>query len=247
MSAMSAMEMDMGYHLQEDGWSSTHGFWKKKLLYAFPQFSLISLTVLINVQVIIFYNEIGVNLAFLSFFQIFARSFDVLTDPLMAHISDNLTRTKIGRRLPYLFLSPCYAIAFFILMSPPTTYNIEKYEYNYPATYWFGASYILFYLCDTIVNIPLFALGPELSNNPDERTSLFMWAKVFEGLGTIVGGISPVIFISYFGFTKPRAFKYLALMFGSWYIISIFLIIKFITERKTSNMQKKKKVSFSVY
>ncbi len=41
------------------------------------------------------------------------------TDPLMAHISDNLTKTKYGRRLPYMMLCPLYSIAFLILVSPP--------------------------------------------------------------------------------------------------------------------------------
>ena len=31
---------------------------------------------------------------------------------------------------------------------------------NMAATYWFGASYLFFYLCDTVANIPLVALGP---------------------------------------------------------------------------------------
>ncbi len=136
---------------------------------------------LINIQVIVFYNEIGVTLSFLSFFQIFARSFDVLTDPLMAHVSDNLTRTKWGRRLPWMAVgAPLYAIAFFILMSPP--HNTTGV--NMAATYWFGASYLCFYLCDTVANIPLLALGPELSDDTDKRTDLFMWSKIMEGIGT---------------------------------------------------------------
>ena len=80
-------------HVSKDG--SVFGI--VKLLFAMPQFSLISLTMLINLQVILYYTDIGVTPSFLAFFQIFARSFDVLTDPLMAHISDNLTRTRFGR------------------------------------------------------------------------------------------------------------------------------------------------------
>eukprot|EP01083_Nonionella_stella_P296353 1006782_1 len=87
------------------------------------------------------------------------------------------------------------------------------------ATFWFGASYILFYLCDTVANIPLLALGPELSDDSDCRTSLFMWVKLFEGIGTIVGGGAPVIFISGFGMSKKMSFQVLAAIFGSWYVV----------------------------
>lgn len=236
MKAMYKFSRRETYHHVD---SSGSVFWKIKLLYSLPQFSLISLTMLINIQVIVFYNEIGVSLAFLSFFQIFARSFDVLTDPMMAHISDNLTRTKYGRRIPWMMIgAPFYAIAFFILMSPPTDYDHTTETYNMSATYWFGASYILFYLCDTVANIPLLALGPELSDDSDHRTSLFMWVKLFEGIGTIVGGGAPVIFISGLGMNKKSSFQLLAFIFGSWYVISMFLLIRNVKEREQSLTQQ---------
>eukprot|EP01083_Nonionella_stella_P001546 4438_1 len=237
MKAMYKFSRRETYHHVD---SSGSVFWKIKLLYAMPQFSLISLTMLINIQVIVFYNEIGVSLAFLSFFQIFARSFDVLTDPMMAHISDNLTRTKWGRRIPWMSIgAPFYAIAFFVLMSPPLqSDDAADGSYNMPATYWFGASYILFYLCDTVANIPLLALGPELSDDSDHRTSLFMWVKLFEGIGTIVGGGSPVIFISGFGMDKKASFQLLAGIFGTWYVISMFLLIRTVKEREQSLSQQ---------
>ena len=178
-------------------------------------------------------------MAFLSFFQIFARSFDVLTDPLMAHISDNLTRTRWGRRKPWMCVgAPFYAVAFLVLMSPPTEWDDSQSAYNMPATYWFGASYILFYLCDTVANIPLLALGPELSDDSDHRTSLFMWVKFVEGIGTIVGGGAPVIFISGFGMDKKASFQLLATIFGAWYVVSMGLLLRNVTERQQSLSQQ---------
>eukprot|EP00486_Rosalina_sp_Unknown_P006345 CAMPEP_0201572340 /NCGR_PEP_ID=MMETSP0190_2-20130828/15519_1 /ASSEMBLY_ACC=CAM_ASM_000263 /TAXON_ID=37353 /ORGANISM="Rosalina sp." /LENGTH=216 /DNA_ID=CAMNT_0047997947 /DNA_START=134 /DNA_END=781 /DNA_ORIENTATION=+ len=145
-----------------------HVFWHIKLMFAAPQFALIPLTLLINVFIIKFYlDDIGVSAAFIAFFQIFSRSFDVLTDPMMAHISDNLTHTRYGRRIPYMMLAPLYAVAFFLLVSPP--------EDPDAAAYWFGGSYLFFYFCDTLVNVPFQALGPELTDDSDERTSLYMW------------------------------------------------------------------------
>ena len=211
-------------------------FWKIKLLYALPQFSLISLTMLINIQVLIYYNGIGVTLAFLSFFQIFARTFDVLTDPMMAYISDNLTRTRWGRRIPWMTIgAPFYAIAFFILMSPPT--NTDDDGTNMAATYWFGASYLFFYLCDTVANIPLLALAPELSDDSQKRTDLFMWAKIFEGFGMIVGAGAPSILLLWFD--KKTAFQLLAAIFGSWYVLSMYALITTVKERKQSLKQMK--------
>eukprot|EP01084_Bolivina_argentea_P053788 98695_1 len=145
--------------------------WMVKVMFAAPQFALIPLTLLINVFIIKFYLDVvQVSAAFIAFFQIFARSFDVLTDPMMAHISDNLTHTRFGRRIPYMMLCPLYAVAFFLLVSPPDDPS--------DAAYWFGGSYLFFYFCDTLINVPFQALGPELTDDSDERTSLYMYVKV---------------------------------------------------------------------
>lgn len=95
--------------------------WSVKLPYAFPQFSLTSLTMLIGIHGTIFYTKIGADVAFIAFFTALARSFDVVTDPVMGYVSDK-TRTKWGRRRPYMF-GAClfYALCFIMLFSPPKT------------------------------------------------------------------------------------------------------------------------------
>ena len=103
---------------------------------------------------------------------------------MMAHISDNLTHTRYGRRLPYMMLCPLYSIAFYLLVSPP-------HDNPTDAAYWFGGSYLFFYFCDTLVNIPFQALGPELTDDSDERTSLYMYVKVAEGVGVMIGTLAP--------------------------------------------------------
>jgi MFS transporter len=45
--------------------------------------------------------SIGTRLAFIAFFTAVARSFDAITDPLMAWVTDQ-TRTRWGRRRPYI-------------------------------------------------------------------------------------------------------------------------------------------------
>lgn len=160
--------------------------WSVKLPYAFPQFSLTSLTMLIGIHGTIFYTKIGADVAFIAFFTALARSFDVVTDPVMGYVSDK-TRTKWGRRRPYMF-GAClfYALCFIMLFSPPKT------DSSSGVAIWFGIFYIIFYLFDTIGNVPYSALGPELSDVASERDSLFFWAKLFNGIGILVGAVGPV-------------------------------------------------------
>lgn len=161
--------------------------WSTKLPYALPQFSLTSLTMLIGIHGTIFYTKIGADVAFIAFFTALARSFDVVTDPVMGYVSDK-TRTRWGRRRPYM-LGGCafYALCFILLFSPPA------FEGSVSIAIWFGIFYIVFYLFDTVANVPYSALGPELSDVTSERDSLFFWAKLFNGVGILFGAVGPVL------------------------------------------------------
>lgn len=91
---------------------------KVKLTFGAPQFSIFSIYMLISVHATLFYEYLGAQLSYLAFFTAFARSFDVLTDPLMSWWSDS-TRTQYGRRRPFIFVGClCFAFSAFLLMSP---------------------------------------------------------------------------------------------------------------------------------
>ncbi|GMH46904.1 hypothetical protein TrRE_jg3106 [Triparma retinervis] len=68
-----------------------------KMTFGAPQFSIFSIYMLISVHATLYYEYLGAKLSYLAFFTAFARSFDVLTDPLMSWWSDS-TRTQYGRR-----------------------------------------------------------------------------------------------------------------------------------------------------
>ena len=146
---------------------------------------------------------------------------------MMAHISDNLTHTRFGRRIPYMMLCPLYAIAFFILVSPPNDPN--------DAAYWFGGSYLFFYFCDTLVNVPFQALGPELTDDSDERTSLYMYVKLAEGIGIMVGTLAPGSLEDYL--TNREIYQGISIVFGTFYILTMYLLIKNIRERPATLLE----------
>ena len=101
----------------------------------------------------------------------------------MANISDS-TRTRFGRRRPYIaFGSFLYAISFFLLCSPPDS--------STRISSWFGVFYVVFFLCDTFTNIPHNALGQEVTTSTEERRKLFLAAKLFEGVGTLFAAVLP--------------------------------------------------------
>ena len=138
-----------------------------------------------------FYVALGAPLAFLNFFTAAARSLDVLTDPVMGWASDR-TRGRFGRRLPYT-LSGClvYGALFAALFSPPAAV-LSRAEAGHVApgsaaagraVAWFAVTYTAFYLADTWCNVPYEALGPELSDDYDERSRVFFVVKLFNQFG----------------------------------------------------------------
>ncbi|OIQ00040.1 MAG: MFS transporter [Zetaproteobacteria bacterium CG2_30_46_52] len=94
------------------------------------------------------------------------RLFDALTDPIMGFITDN-TRSRWGRRKPYIFIGAIIAGVSYIAMWQ--IYPEDGQTYNF--FYFLGVS-LIFYLGMTIFSTPFVAMGYEMSNDFHERTRL---------------------------------------------------------------------------
>jgi GPH family glycoside/pentoside/hexuronide:cation symporter len=109
---------------------------------------------------------LGMNPALVGLLGALPRLTDAFTDPLMGYISDN-TRTRWGRRRPYIFGGAIAAgLLFALLWQLPG----EKSETFYFV--WFLAGSILFYMGYTVFATPWVALGYELTPDYHERTRL---------------------------------------------------------------------------
>jgi GPH family glycoside/pentoside/hexuronide:cation symporter len=129
--------------------------------------------------------SLGLSAFWLGVILIIPRLWDAISDPIIGHISDN-TRTRFGRRRPFLLIGGILVATFFVIM-----WWIPKGEV---AQGWFGSesgfqafqlvyiliSLLLFYTACTIFEIPHGALGMEMTTDYHERTRLFS-AKSFVG------------------------------------------------------------------
>jgi len=141
-----------------------------KLTYGMPAFAGAAMFVPIAVHMTKFYSDtVGVALGFIALAQALARAFDAITDPLMGWISDR-TRSRWGRRRPYIFIgAPVSAIFFVGLFAPPESMD------SLTAAAWFTAMLFGFFVLHTIYGIPHYGLGPELTSDYHERNSLFAY------------------------------------------------------------------------
>lgn len=96
-----------------------------------------------------------------------ARIWDAFSDPLMGSISDN-TRTKFGRRRPYIFISAFLIIvALFLLFMP-----IGNWTNLTGKVVYVSFAHIFYSTVSTVFNVPYLSLTSEISENVKERSSM---------------------------------------------------------------------------
>jgi GPH family glycoside/pentoside/hexuronide:cation symporter len=110
--------------------------------------------------------SLGLSAFWLGTIMIVPRLWDAVSDPLMGHISDN-TRTRWGRRRPYVLLGGiATAVAFVAMWWVPRGEWIREVFVTDSAYNWFQLAYILggvlvFFTATTMFEIPHGALGME--------------------------------------------------------------------------------------
>jgi GPH family glycoside/pentoside/hexuronide:cation symporter len=129
--------------------------------------------------------SLGLSAFWLGVILIIPRLWDALSDPIIGHLSDN-TRTRWGRRRPFLLIGGLLVAAMFVLMWwIPKGDLVHSWFPTEQSYQWFQLVYILitlllFFTSVNIFEIPHGALGMEMTNDYHERTRLFS-AKSFVG------------------------------------------------------------------
>lgn len=157
----------------------------KKLAYAAPAFALAVVGIPVYVYIPKFYTDVvGVHISALGIILLIVRLFDAVTDPAIGMISDRL-QTPFGRRRPLIAAGALLTTgAIFLLFNPPPLSEGG-------ATAWFMVLIFLLFLFWTVVIVPYEALGPELTFDYDERTTLFSIRDGALIAGTLVAAASP--------------------------------------------------------
>ncbi len=143
-----------------------------------------------------FYStDVGVPLAAVGAYIFAARMIDVFTDPLMGFISDR-TRSRWGRRRPWVVIaSPILMLGLYLLFMPPE-----------------GASGIYMFACmvllgigTTMMLIPYYAWGAELSDDYNERTRITGWRAGSGVVGQLTVQLVPAVALAVWGIGGTEA------------------------------------------
>ena len=157
----------------------------KKIAYAAPAFALAVVGIPVYVYLPKFYTDVvGVHISALGIILLIVRLFDAVTDPAIGLISDRI-QTPWGRRRPFILGGAVLtALAILLLFNPP---HVDADA----ATLWFLALIFALFLFWTVVIVPYESLGPELTFDYDERTTLFSIRDGALIAGTLVAAASP--------------------------------------------------------
>ena len=144
------------------------------------------------------YNIIGTGLYFyfqsvifipamaISIFMAVARVWDAINDPMMGTFVDR-TNTKWGKCRPYLLFSPAVIMVITILTFCNGMYSAANTPgKNALIVGWAAVSYILWGMCYTVGDIPLWGVTSRMTEVEKDRASILSFARIAAGLG---GGV----------------------------------------------------------
>lgn len=110
---------------------------------------------------------------------------NAVNDPLFGYITDN-TRSKRGRRIPYMrFTAPFLALTFILVwFAPPQAGQQTLF-------WWMLVTMLLYDTCYTIIGLVYSSLLPEVTESDAQRNGLQISSSLFAMMGTLLGFLIP--------------------------------------------------------
>jgi glycoside/pentoside/hexuronide:cation symporter, GPH family len=152
------------------------------------------------------------------------RVVEALDDALIGYWSDR-TRTRWGRRIPFIVLAtPPWALFGVLLFTPPEGGTVST------AVYLFVVLELLF-LFSTLAGGPYEALLPEVARRNDDRVKVVGVRTYFGAAGAAVGLVVSGVLVDYIGFAG------MALAIGALALVARYVGLAGVWERAKASQQ----------
>ena len=130
-------------------------------------------------------KEVGLSIGMVGLVFLLARLWDGISDPIVGTLSDR-TNSRFGRRKPWILVgAPLWMVAAWFLCNPP-----DEVELLY-LFLWA----VFFYATHTVVKIPYWSWGAELSSNYEERNKVTGFRESGSMLGNLIVAAAPVLLL----------------------------------------------------
>jgi GPH family glycoside/pentoside/hexuronide:cation symporter len=137
----------------------------------------------------IFYQDyLGLQARWIVIASVIYAVWNAVNDPLFGYITDS-TRSKLGRRIPYMrYTAPFLALTFILVWFAPARAGQQA------LFWWMLVTMLLYDTTYTIIGLVYSALLPEVTESDAERNGLQISSSLFGLLGMILGFIIPDLF-----------------------------------------------------
>jgi len=137
----------------------------------------------------IFYQDyLGLQARWIGLASLIYAIWNAVNDPLFGYITAR-TRTKHGRRIPYMrFTAPFLALTFSLVWLAPRGVGSQA------LFWWMLVTMLLYDTAYTIIGLVYSALLPEVTESDAERNGLQISSSLFGLLGTLLGFVIPDFF-----------------------------------------------------
>ena len=130
-------------------------------------------------------KEVGLSIGMVGLVFLLARLWDGISDPIIGTLSDRST-SRFGRRKSWVVAgAPLLMAAAWFLCNPPETVGL----------FYLGFWAVLFYTAQTIVKIPYWSWGAELSSNYEERSKVTGFRESGSMIGNLVVASAPLLLL----------------------------------------------------
>ena len=162
-------------------------------------------------------THLGISFAIASTIFMVAKFWDAISDPIMGFISDN-TRSKYGRRKPYLFIGGIATIVGLFLMFAP----IKDWGMNTSGMIaYLIVAYLIWNTISTISQVPFCSLAGDISPSYQARNDANTIKLVFSAAGAGLAYLIPLLLLE--AYTLPEGEAWLPKLNATefWIIITL--------------------------
>ena len=153
---------------------------------------------------------------------------DAISDPLMGVFCDN-TRTKMGRRRPYILGGGILLMVAFALTFLPVSFESETNKFIYCTV-----TYLFYNTISTVINVSYSSMSAEISNNSAERDKANVLRLVVSTIGTAACTLLPSIFTGMYDkgqIDLTTLYLIIGVGFGIFFAVPVILCAIFVKER----------------
>ncbi len=217
---------------------------REKLIFGFGDLFGGGAQSIIAVLYLIFLTDmVGLKPAIAGTVILVSKIWDGVIDPFIGVLTDN-TRSRFGRRRPFILVGGLLLIIAFLLLWFPMTGGTQLTKALYVVF-----AYLFYNTVASIIAIPYSSLSTEISNDEQERNSVNIIRLVISTIAAAVCTLVPSIILGLYrdgSINLTTFYLILALGFGVLFAIPVILIGLF-TKERTPISEEKSKLSLDMF